>query len=64
MKRILLPFLLAATSAFAFDVQLEWGHPLPEDRNAKWSLSYGSLLDISGHVDETFRAYYKASGQN
>ena len=64
MKRLLLPFLLAATSASAFDVQLEWGHPLPEDRNAKWSLSYGSLLDISGHVDETFRAYYKASGQN
>ena len=64
MKRILLPLLLAATSASAFDVQLEWGHPLPEDRDAKWSLSYGSLLDVSGHVDETFRAYYKASGQN
>ena len=64
MKRLLLPFLLAATSASAFDVELEWGHPIPEDRDAKWALSYGSLLDVSGHVDETFRAYYKASGQN
>lgn len=64
MKRILLPLLLAATSASAFDVELEWGHPLPEDRDAKWAVSYGSLVDISGHIDETFRAYYKASGQN
>ena len=45
-------------------MQLEWGHPLPEDRDAKWTLSYGALLDVSGHVDETFRAYYKATGQD
>lgn len=64
MKRLLLPLLLAATAAPAFDVQLEWGHPLPEDRDASWAISYGSLVDLSGHIDETFRAYYKATGQN
>ena len=64
MKRLLLPLLLAASAAPAFDVQLEWGHPVPEDRDARWAISYGSLVDISGHIDETFRAYYKATGQN
>ena len=64
MKRHILPLLLAASAASAFDVQLEWGHPLPEDRDASWAISYGSLVDLSGHIDETFRAYYKATGQN
>ena len=65
MKRLLPALLLlSAASAPAFDVQLEWGHPLPEDRDAKWALSYGSLVHLSGHIDETFRAYYKATGQD
>ena len=64
MKRLLPALLLlAATASPAFDVQLEWGHPLPEDRDAEWAHSYGSLVHLSGRIDETFRAYYQASGQ-
>ena len=58
----LVPLLFSAATASA-DF-LEWGHPVHEDRNAKWTVSYGTLSGISGHITETFRAYYKATGQD
>lgn len=62
MKRIVLLALLLGPAAAR--AGLEWGHPLPADRDARWAVSYGALLDVSGRVDETFRAYYKATGQD
>ena len=43
---------------------VEWGVFVPEDRNSQWSFSYGSVLSLDGKVDETFRAYYAATGQD
>ncbi|MBR1835848.1 MAG: hypothetical protein IJ783_01035, partial [Kiritimatiellae bacterium] len=43
---------------------LAWGVDRAPDRDGHWSVSFGAFLDISGKVDETFRAYYKATGQN
>ncbi|MBQ7667593.1 MAG: hypothetical protein IJS46_06330 [Kiritimatiellae bacterium] len=43
---------------------LEWGVFVPDDRNSQWSFSYGSVASLSGSIDETFRAYYEATGQN
>ena len=40
------------------------GKAVPDDRNAKWTLSYGTLSDLKGTVKETFRAFYKATGQD
>ncbi len=58
--------LCAAVLAFASDASGEatWGAATPTDRQASWTVSIGSVLDLSGTVDETFRAYYAATGQN
>ena len=65
MKRTLplFVFLLSAAAAPAGDV-LSWGRPLPADRDAKWTVSYGTFAGIDGHVHETVRAFYQATGQD
>lgn len=65
MKKItVLSALFLSLSAVSNADVLSRGRILPADRNAKWTLSYGTLSDLKGHVDETFRAYYKATGQD
>lgn len=64
MKATLPLVLLLAAAQAALAQDSSWGHVLPEDRNASWSVSYGSLFYMGGHVDETFRAFYKATGQD
>ena len=59
-----LPLLLLLSAAAPGGDVLSWGRPLPADRDAKWTVSYGTLAGIDGHVDETFRAFYKATGQD
>lgn len=58
------PFLVAALAAFAASHAGAWGVQTSPDRDSRWAFSYGAFLDMSGHIDETFRAYYKATGQN
>ena len=65
--RLPLPTLaLACLLPFAASAQLsfEGGAHRLEDRDSQWSVSYGAMMHLSGHVDETFRAYYKATGQD
>ena len=55
---------LAAASALPASAAIRPGVEVSPDRDSHFSVSYGSLLSVSGKVDETFRAYYKASGQD
>ena len=43
---------------------IEWGTAVPEDRDSRWTVSWGAVASVSGRVDETFRAYYQATGQD
>ncbi len=56
----------ASSAAVAADGGLvwDWGSDCNEARDAGLRLNIGSMFSVSGHVDETFRAYYKATGQN
>ena len=40
------------------------GVEVPADRDSQLSVSYGAVMSLSGRVDETFRAFYKATGQD
>lgn len=51
-------------SPAAAEATWDWGNPVVEDRNTQWELSLGSILSVDGSVDETFRAYYAATGQD
>ena len=59
----------AATAAVLFaaacvSADIRPGVEVPEDRDSLFSVSYGAVMSLSGRVDETFRAYYKATGQD
>ena len=41
-----------------------WGVTTAPDRDRAWSVSVGQIIDVSGRIDETFRAFYKATGQD
>lgn len=41
-----------------------WGSMHPEARDREWRVYAGSVMDLSGHVNETFRPFYAASGQD
>lgn len=58
-----LPLLAAAALASA-DGGAEWGKQIPADRDSALSVSYGTMFGLKGHVDETFRAFYRATGQD
>ena len=70
MRKI--PFAPAAIAAvFAMtafltsaEVEWDWGSAPSEVRDHSWRINAGSILSIDGTVDETFRSYYKATGQN
>ncbi len=60
---------LVAVSSFlpspaSAEATWDWGSVPVEDRNTQWELSLGSILSVNGSVDETFRAYYAATGQD
>lgn len=61
LQRIFLSVLLLVVSAARAEF---FGGVAPEMQGCHWRLSAGGILGLSGSVDETFRAYYKASGQN
>lgn len=65
MKRTTLSAAVLLLSAAAANADFfSAGRPVPENRDSKWSLSAGALFGLEGTVDETFRAYYKATGQD
>ena len=63
-KSVLLPSVLLFCAATAEADLLSAGRTVPDNRNAKWTFSLGALSDPKGTVKETFRAYYKATGQD
>lgn len=42
----------------------DWCGATPENRDSQWRLQLGMIASISGSVDETFRAFYAATGQD
>ena len=56
-------FLAGAAVARA-QVEYDWGSQRPEDRDHEWRFYLGGLTTLSGTIDETFRAFYAATGQD
>lgn len=52
-----------ATGAFA-QAQWDWCNATPENRDSEWRIYIGAISSLSGTVDETFRAFYAATGQD
>ncbi len=69
MKTRLLPLAtllvatLGAAGAFA-QAEWDWTSATPENRNSQWRLYFGAITSVKGTVDETFRAFYAATGQD
>ena len=59
---------IAAVACSAITVfsqaEYDWGSQRPEMRDHEWRLYIGGITTLSGHVDETFRAFYAATGQD
>ncbi len=64
--KLSLAFIVAsicACGAFAQAVW-DWTSETPENRDAEWRLYFGAITTLRGSVDETFRAFYAATGQD
>lgn len=61
-------FLIAAFLLFSFSVsaqaEFDWGSQRPDARNREWRIYLGNVSSLSGNVNETFRAFYAATGQD
>ena len=66
MTRLPLALLLAGLAASCAFAQAEWDWTsvTPDNRNSQWRLYFGAITSIKGTVDETFRAFYAATGQD
>lgn len=65
MKKSRTSVLLAAiVAAAAAQAQIQLGGSPVENRDSQWRVSGGAIMKLDGSVDETFRAFYAASGQN
>ena len=66
ISRVCLACAVAALAAVPSPARagLSWGTGVPEDRNSCLSVSYGAVASASGRINETFRAYYAATGQD
>lgn len=59
----LLSLLLTCSAAYAQAVW-DWGNSRSDNRDKQWRGSIGAILSLDGKVDETFRAFYAATGQD
>ncbi len=69
MKNTLFPLaVFFATAHIASGVlaqaEWDWTSATPENRDSQWRLYFGAITSIKGTVDETFRAFYAATGQD
>jgi hypothetical protein len=69
MKKLSTPLAaLLVISLFASEVfaqaEWDWTSVTPDNRNSQWRLYFGAITSIKGTVDETFRAFYAATGQD
>lgn len=66
MKYSALTLLSLFLSVTIVNAQAVWdyGSQRPETRDNQWRFSLGSILYLDGNVDETFRAFYAATGQD
>ena len=62
----LVAIIAAAMFASGLFAQAEWDwtSATPENRDSEWRLYFGAITTIKGTVDETFRAFYAATGQD
>lgn len=58
-----LSIVLLAVNAFA-QAEWDWTSQTADNRDVQWRLYLGSIFSIDGSVDETFRAFYAATGQD
>lgn len=58
-----LAMTLSFVNAFA-EATWDWTSATPENKDSQWRLYAGSILSMDGKVDETFRAFYAATGQD
>ena len=69
MKKPFSPFaaflvaFLFASGVFA-QAEWDWTSDTPDDRDSQWRLYFGAITSVKGTVDETFRAFYAATGQD
>ena len=67
MKKNFLPAFFVATlcvaGAFA-QAEWDWTSETPENRDSQWRFYFGAITSLKGSVDETFRAFYAATGQD
>lgn len=69
MKHTIVKFLsitsaiLLGVSAFA-EAEWNWTPLTPDNSDSQWRFYIGMIVSIDGSVDETFRAFYKATGQD
>lgn len=58
--------MATALAAFGARAQAvwDWRNATPENRDSEWRFYYGAIMSLSGSVDETFRAFYAATGQD
>ena len=62
---LLASFLAAALASGVFaQAEWDWTSLTPEYRNSQWRLYFGAITSIKGTVDETFCAFYAATGQD
>lgn len=66
MKYSALPLLTLLLFVVPVRAQAVWdfGSQRPETRDKQWRGSIGAILSLKGNVDETFRAFYAATGQD
>ena len=54
---------LFTSSVFA-QAEWDWTSETPDNRNSQWRRYFGAITTIKGTIDETFRAFYAATGQD
>ena len=62
---LILPVVFFSGTARADETELfTWGNIAKPERDARWSITYGSIPTMNGSVHETTRPYYTAVGRD
>ena len=56
--------VLLFTSGVFAQAEWDWTSETPDNRNSQWRFYFGAITTIKGTIDETFRAFYAATGQD
>ncbi len=69
MKKSYAPFAALIASLFVVSnvfaqAEWDWTSETPDNLNSQWRFYFGAITTIKGTIDETFRAFYAATGQD